>query len=156
MLDRKDRELLHLLQTDCSVCIQELAAAVNLTTNPCWKRIKRLEHEGIITGRVALLNKEKLNLSLTSFVLIKTQHHNHEWYHFFVSVVKEMPEVTGFYRTTGEYDYLLQVVVADIKGYDDFYKKLVSSVRGLSDVMSCFAMEEIKHITQLPLGSLCL
>lgn len=151
MLDRKDRELLQLLQQDCSVCIQELAAAVNLTPNPCWKRIKRLEEEGVITGRVALLSKEKLNLSLTAFVLIKTQQHNHEWYHVFVSAVKDMPEVMGFYRTAGEYDYMLRVVVSDIKGYDGFYKKLVKNVNGLSNVTSCFAMEEIKCTTQLPL-----
>lgn len=151
MLDRRDRELLHLLQNDCSVCLQELAAAVNLTPNPCWKRIKRLEDEGVIIGRVALLNKEKLNLSLTAFVLIKTQQHNHEWYHSFVSAVKDMPEVMGFFRMTGEYDYLLQVVVSDIKGYDDFYKNLVKKVSGLSDVSSSFVMEEIKNITQLPL-----
>ncbi|KNC93745.1 Lrp/AsnC family transcriptional regulator [Trabulsiella odontotermitis] len=151
MLDRKDRELLQLLQWDCSLCIQELAEAVNLTPNPCWKRIKRLEEEGVIIGRVALLSKEKLNLSLTAFVLIKTQQHNHEWYHSFVSVVKDMPEVLGFYRTTGEYDYMLKVVTSDIKGYDGFYKKLVRRVSGLSDVTSCFAMEDIKSITQLPL-----
>lgn len=151
MLDRKDRELLQLLQQDCSLCIQELAAAVNLTPNPCWKRIKRLEDEGVITGRVALLSKEKLNLSLTAFVLIKTQQHSHEWYHAFVSAVKDMPEVLGFYRTAGEYDYMLRVVVSDIKGYDGFYKKLVKNVNGLSNVTSCFAMEEIKCTTQLPL-----
>lgn len=152
MLDRKDRELLILLQRDCSVCIQELAAAVNLTPNPCWKRIKRLEAEGVITGRVALLSKEKLNLSLTAFVLIKTQQHNHDWYRAFVSAVKDMAEVQGFYRTAGEYDYMLKVVVADIKGYDAFYKKLVKNVTGLSNVTSCFAMEEIKSTTELPLG----
>ncbi|HDR2590538.1 Lrp/AsnC family transcriptional regulator [Enterobacter ludwigii] len=152
MLDRKDRELLILLQRDCSVCIQELAAAVNLTPNPCWKRIKRLEEEGVITGRVALLSKEKLNLSLTAFVLIKTQQHNHDWYHAFVSAVKDMAEVQGFYRTAGEYDYMLKVVAADIKGYDAFYKKLVKNVTGLSNVTSCFAMEEIKSTTELPLG----
>ncbi|KAB1579177.1 Lrp/AsnC family transcriptional regulator [Serratia marcescens] len=151
MLDRKDRELLQLLQRDCSLCIQELAAAVNLTPNPCWKRIKRLEEEGVIIGRVALLSKEKLSLTLTAFVLIKTQQHNHEWYHAFVSAVKDMPEVMGFYRTAGKYDYMLKVVVSDIKGYDGFYKKLVKSVNGLSNVTSCFAMEEIKCTTQLPL-----
>ncbi|MNG54809.1 Leucine-responsive regulatory protein [compost metagenome] len=152
MLDRKDRELLDLLQRDCSVCIQELAAAVNLTPNPCWKRIKRLEKEGVITGRVALLNKEKLNLALTAFVQIKTQYHNHEWYQNFVSVVRDMTEVTGVYRTTGVYDYLLHVVVSDIKGYDCFYKKLVGKISGLIDVTSSFCMEEIKYTTQLPLA----
>ncbi|CAI2011137.1 MULTISPECIES: Lrp/AsnC family transcriptional regulator [Yersiniaceae] len=151
MLDNKDKELLRLLQHDCTLCLQDLAAAVDLTPNPCWKRIKRLEEEGYIIGRVALLNKEKLELALTAFVMIKTQNHNHEWYVHFVSQVRHMPEVMAFFRTTGEYDYLLQVVVSDIKGYDKFYKKLVKSVNGLSEVTSSFSMEEIKYTTQLPL-----
>lgn len=153
MLDKKDKELLRLLQHDCTLCLQDLAAAVDLTPNPCWKRIKRLEDEGIITGRVALLSKDKLNLSLAAFVMIKTQNHSHDWYKHFVSQVNSMPEVMTFFRTTGEYDYLLQVVVSDMKGYDSFYKKLVSSVSGLSDVTSSFSMEEIKYTTQLPLPS---
>ena len=151
MLDKKDKELLRLLQCDCTQCLHDLAAAVALTPNPCWKRIKRLEDEGIIIGRVALLDKNKLNLSLTAFVMVKTQNHSDDWYKHFVSQVNSMPEVITFFRTTGEYDYLLQVVVSDMKGYDSFYKKLVSSVSGLSDVTSSFSMEEIKYTTQLPL-----
>ncbi|GKK24370.1 hypothetical protein NUBL13793_39900 [Klebsiella pneumoniae] len=100
-----------------------------------------------------VFSKDKLNLSLTAFVMIKTQNHSHDWYKHFVSQVNSMPEVMTFFRTTGEYDYLLQVVVSDMKGYDSFYKKLVSSVSGLSDVTSSFSMEEIKYTTQLPLPS---
>ena len=87
MLDKTDRKLLALLQQDCSLSLQELADAVNLTTTPCWKRLKRLEDEGIITGRVALLDAEKLGLGLTAFVLIKTQRHSSEWYNQFVHAV---------------------------------------------------------------------
>lgn len=151
MLDSKDKALLRLLQTDCTISLQDLAAAVDLTANPCWKRVKRLEDEGFITGRVALLSKEKLDLTLTAFVMIKTQCHNHEWYNNFVAQVMDMPEVISFFRTAGEYDYLLQIVAADMKGYDNFYKKLVKSVNGLSDVTSSFSMEQIKYTTQLPL-----
>lgn len=152
MLDNKDRELLRLLQLDCTMCLQDLAVAVDLTPNPCWKRIKRLEEEGFITSRVALLNKDKLDLTLTAFVMIKTHNHSHDWYRHFVSKVNNMSEVISFFRTTGEYDYLLQVVVSDIKGYDNFYKKLVKSVNSLCDVTSSFSMEEIKYTTQLPLS----
>uniref|UniRef100_A8GDF9 Transcriptional regulator, AsnC family n=1 Tax=Serratia proteamaculans (strain 568) TaxID=399741 RepID=A8GDF9_SERP5 len=153
MLDKKDKELLKLLQCDCTLSLQDLAEAVNLTPNPCWKRIKRLEDEGFIIGRVALLSKSKLNLSLTAFVMIKTRNHSHEWYKDFVSQVDDMVEVISLFRTTGEYDYLLQVVVSDMKGYDDFYKKLVRLVNELSDVTSSFSMEEIKYTTQIPLPS---
>ncbi|AMO50265.1 DNA-binding transcriptional regulator [Enterobacter sp. FY-07] len=151
MLDKVDRKLLSLLQQDCSLSLQALADAVNLTTTPCWKRLKRLEDDGILLGRVAVLDAEKLGLNLTAFVLIKTQHHSSEWYCRFVSEVTQMPEVLGFWRMAGEYDYLLRVQVADMKRYDDFYKKLVNSVPGLSDVTSSFAMEQIKYTTALPI-----
>ncbi|EKN2888342.1 Lrp/AsnC family transcriptional regulator [Salmonella enterica] len=145
MLDKIDRKLLCLLQQDCTLSLQALADAVNLT------RLKRLEDDGILLGRVALLDPEKLGLGLTAFVLIKTQHHSSEWYCRFVTVVSEMPEVLGFWRMAGEYDYLMRVQVADMKRYDDFYKRLVNSVPGLSDVTSSFAMEQIKYTTSLPI-----
>ncbi|NDO79280.1 transcription regulator protein [Citrobacter sp. NCU1] len=151
MLDKIDRKLLALLQQDCTLSLQALADAVNLTTTPCWKRLKRLEDDGVLVGKVALLDPEKLGLGLTAFVLIKTQHHSSEWYCRFVTVVTEMPEVLGFWRMAGEYDYLMRVQVADMKRYDDFYKRLVNSVPGLSDVTSSFAMEQIKYTTALPI-----
>ncbi|NMP26130.1 Lrp/AsnC family transcriptional regulator [Rahnella sp. SAP-1] len=151
MIDKIDRKLLALLQEDCTLSLNELAEAVNLTTTPCWKRIKRLEEEGIIRAKVALLDSEKLGLSLTAFVLIKTQQHSSQWYQAFVEQVESFPEVLSFYRMAGEYDYLMQVQVADMKSYDNFYKKLVNAVPGLLDVTSSFAMERIKSTTHLPL-----
>lgn len=151
-LDKKDRMLLDLLQQDCTLSLQSLADAVSLTTTPCWKRLKRLEDEGYIRGRVALLDGEKLGLGLTAFVLIKTQQHSSSWFQQFVDLVQAMPEVMGFYRMAGEYDYLLRVQVADMKSYDGFYKRLVNGVPGLIDVTSSFAMEEIKYTTALPVA----
>ncbi|PQX94249.1 transcriptional regulator [Cronobacter sakazakii] len=151
MLDKIDCRLLALLQEDATLSLQALADAVNLTTTPCWKRLRRLEDDGYIIKRVALLDPEKLGLGLTAFMLIKTQHHSSDWYSQFVAVVEEMPEVLGFWRMAGEYDYLMRVQVADMKSYDDFYKRLVNRVPGLSDVTSSFAMEQIKHTTALPL-----
>ncbi|WNN45386.1 MULTISPECIES: Lrp/AsnC family transcriptional regulator [Winslowiella] len=152
MLDKTDRKLLALLQNDCTLSLQALADAVNLTTTPCWKRLKKLEDDGIIRGRVALLDGEKLGLSLTAFMLIKTHQHSSEWYQQFVDVVQSMPEVMAFYRMAGEYDYLLRIQVADMKRYDAFYKRLVNGIPGLIDVTSSFAMEEIKYTTALPVN----
>jgi Lrp/AsnC family transcriptional regulator len=152
MLDKIDRTLLNMLQQDCTLSLQTLADAVNLTSTPCWKRLKRLEEEGIIRARVALLDNERLGLGLTAFVLLKTQQHNRDWYQTFTRVVSDMPEVLAFYRMAGEYDYLMQVQVADMKSYDDFYKRLVNGIPGLVDVTSSFAMERIKHTTALPLS----
>ncbi|MFD1801584.1 Lrp/AsnC family transcriptional regulator [Mixta tenebrionis] len=150
MLDKTDRKLLALLQQDCTLSLQTLAEAVNLTTTPCWKRLKKLEDDGIIRGRVALLDGEKLGLGLTAFMLIKTQQHSRQWYQEFVGVVQSLPQVMAFYRMAGEYDYLLRIQVADMKQYDALYKRLVNGVSGLIDVTSSFAMEEIKYTTALP------
>lgn len=151
MLDKIDRKLLNLMQQDCTLSLQILAEAVNLTSTPCWKRLKKLEDDGYIRDKVALLNAEKLGLDLTAFVLIKTQCHSSEWYQLFVERVSEMPEVMAFYRMAGEYDYLMRVQVTDMKSFDVFYKQLVNGVSGLSDVTSSFSMEEIKFTTRLPI-----
>ncbi|WP_237385528.1 Lrp/AsnC family transcriptional regulator [Xenorhabdus sp. Sc-CR9] len=152
MLDKIDRKLLELLQKDCSLSLNALSEAVNLTSTPCWKRLKRLEVEGYIVGKVALLNGEKLGLGLTVIVMIKTQQHSSEWYGQFVTFIKEMPEVLTFYRMAGEYDYLMHVEVVDMKSYDRFYKRMVNGISGLIDVTSNFAMEKIKYTTALPIS----
>ena len=150
-LDRIDRMILSLLQQDSTLSLNDLAEAVNLTTTPCWKRLKKLEESGVIAQRVALLDPEKLDLSFTAFVLIKTSDHSHEWYSHFVVTVSEYPEVMEFYRMAGEYDYMMKVLVKDMKCFDEFYKKLVNSIDGLSNVTSTFAMEPLKYTTALPI-----
>lgn len=152
-LDKIDRKILDLLQSDGTLSLNELADAVNLTTTPCCKRMKKLEEMGVIQKRVALLNPEKLDLSFTAFVLIKTSDHSHEWYSHFVSTASEFPEVMEFYRMAGEYDYMMKVLVKDMKCFDRFYKKLVNSVEGISNVTSTFAMEPLKYTTALPICS---
>lgn len=149
-LDQIDRTLLRLLQQDGTLALADLADAVNLTTTPCWKRLKRLEEMGILRKRVALLDAEQLGLSFTAFVQIKTSNHSKEWYHKFVSVVSEFPEVMEFYRMAGEFDYMMKVQVKDMGAFDLFYKKLVNSIEGLTNVTSSFAMEPLKYTTALP------
>ncbi|NGZ16871.1 Lrp/AsnC family transcriptional regulator [Vibrio aestuarianus] len=150
-LDKIDRMILSLLQQNSTLSLNDLAEAVNLTTTPCWKRLKKLEESGVIAKKVALLDPEKLDLSFTAFVLIKTSDHSHEWYSRFVVTVSEYPEIMEFYRMAGEYDYMMKVLVKDMKCFDQFYKKLVNSVEGISNVTSTFAMESLKYTTQLPL-----
>ena len=150
-LDKIDRQLLSFLQNDGTLSLNDLAERVNLTTTPCWKRLKKLEDEGYIEKRVALLSAEKLDLSFIAFVQLKTSDHSKGWYHHFVTTVSDFPEVMEFYRMAGEYDYMMKVVVKDMKCFDEFYKRLVNSVRGLSNVTSTFAMEPIKYTTELPI-----
>lgn len=151
-LDKVDRQLLSFLQNDGTLSLNDLAERVNLTTTPCWKRLKKLEDEGYIEKRVALLSAEKLDLSFIAFVQLKTSDHSEGWYHHFVTTVSDFPEVMEFYRMAGEYDYMMKVVVKDMKRFDEFYKRLVNSVKGLSNVTSTFAMEPIKYTTELPIS----
>ncbi len=151
-LDATDVTLLRLLQQDATLSLGELAERVNLTTTPCWKRIKRFEEAGIIDKRVALLNPSPLGLDFTAFVMLKTTDHSYGWYQSFTETVSEFEEVMEFYRMAGEYDYMLKVVVKDMRDFDLFYKKMVNAVSGIADVTSTFAMESIKYTTELPIG----
>ena len=128
----------------------EIAERVSLTTTPCWRRIQNLERRGLIRSRVALLDREQLNIGVDVFVAIKTNQHNAEWLSQFAQVVDEFDEVVEFYRMSGEVDYLMRVVVPDIAAYDQFYRRLIEQVR-IADVSSSFAMERLKYTTALPL-----
>lgn len=149
-MDKLDRRILELLQQNAQLSTAEIADAVGLSTTPCWRRIQRLEEAGIISARVVLLDRHKVNLGTDVFVGVKTNQHNWEWLQKFASQVSAFPEVMEFYRMAGESDYLLRVMVPDIRAFDDFYKKLVQST-DLADVSSSFAMEQIKYTTALPL-----
>jgi Lrp/AsnC family transcriptional regulator len=149
-MDRLDRKILRLLQEDSTLAVADVAKKVGLSTTPCWRRIQKLEEEGVIKRRVALLDPVKINTRVTVFVSIRTNTHSLEWLKRFSEVIQEFPEVVEFYRMSGEVDYLLRVVVPDIQAYDSFYKKLISRIN-LTDVSSSFAMGQIKYTTALPL-----
>ncbi|HWU00622.1 MAG TPA: Lrp/AsnC family transcriptional regulator [Terriglobales bacterium] len=148
-LDLLDIKILTELQCDASLPVAELAETVGLSTNACWRRIKRLEEVGVIRARVALLDPQKLGLGVTVFVAVRTNEHNDDWLQQFAKAVDSIPEVIEFYRMSGDVDYLLRVQVADIADYDRVYKQLIKKVR-LTDVSSTFAMEQIKYTTALP------
>ncbi len=149
-IDRIDAIILDLLQNDATVSLQEISETVGLSPTPCWRRIQKLEKDGYIRQRVALLDPEKLNVGVTVFVSIRTEHHNAAWFRKFTAVVTTIPQIVEFYRMSGDVDYLLRVVVPDIKAYDAVYQRLIREVE-LSDVSSSFAMEQIKYTTILPL-----
>jgi len=148
-MDRIDLAILRLLQDDADLSIQDIASKVGLSSTPCWRRIQKLEQEGVIRKRVALLDAARLNLGVTVFVAVRTNQHNQTWWERFKKAVVAIPEVVEFYRMSGEVDYLLRVVVPDIAAYDEVYKRLIESV-DLYDVSSSFAMEQIKYTTALP------
>jgi len=148
-MDEIDRRILKLLQENVDLPVAEVAERVGLSASPCWRRIQKLEAEGIIERRVALLNPEKMNVGVTVFVAIRTSQHDEKWLKDFAQRVTRIPEVVELYRMSGEIDYMMRVVVPDIKAYDAVYKRLISAVP-LFDVSSSFAMEAIKYTTALP------
>jgi len=150
-MDRTDKRILELLQQDSELAVSEIGKRVGLSTSPCWRRIQRLEKDGYIKKRVALLDPNLLNLSLTAFVMVKTSQHNVEWLDIFARAVQELPEIVEVYRMSGEVDYLLKIVVPDIAAYDVVYKQLIEKI-AFMDVSSGFAMEVIKSTTALPLS----
>ena len=152
-MDLIDRKILDLLQADATLSIAEIADRVGLSQTPCWKRIQRLEAQGVIERRVALLNPEKLGLGLTVFVSVETNDHSQAWLARFAEIVTAMPEVLEFYRMAGDVDYMLRVVVPDMAAYDLFYKRLIAAIP-LKNVSSRFAMERVKASTMLPIGHL--
>src|SRR5215469_16333140 len=149
-MDTIDRKILAVLQDNAALSVAEIGSRVGLSSTPCWKRIQRLEAEGVVQKRVALVDQEKLGLGVTVFVSIETDDHSQEWLDRFAQVVGSMPEVMEFYRMAGDVDYMLRVVVPDIAGYDSFYKRLIAAVP-LKNVTSRFAMEKIKATTALPI-----
>jgi Lrp/AsnC family transcriptional regulator len=149
-LESTDVRLLALLQKDASLSLSDIADSVSLSQNACWRRIKRLEEDGVIEKRVALLSAEKLGVGVTVFVSIRAGEHTEKWLDSFTAAVRKMPEVVEFYRMAGEVDYLLKLQVADIAAYDRVYKSLIRAAK-LMDVSAAFAMEEMKRTTELPL-----
>ena len=149
-MDAIDRQILELLQNDANIPIAKIAETVGLSSTPCWRRIQHLEKTGVIKQRVVLLDPEKMNVGVTVFVSVRTSQHNEKWLQKFSSVVACIPQIVEFYRMSGDTDYLLRVVVPDIKAFDSVYKRLIRDIE-LSDVSSSFAMEQIKYTTKLPL-----
>jgi Lrp/AsnC family transcriptional regulator len=149
-MDAIDRKILAVVQENASLSVAEIGQRVGLSSTPCWKRLQRLEAEGVILRRVALIAPERIGLGITVFVSVETGDHSNDWLNRFAEIVSAMPEVMEFYRMAGDVDYMLRVVVADIAGYDTFYKKLIAAVP-LKNVTSRFAMERIKSTTALPI-----
>ena len=148
-MDSTDRKILAILQEDASVSVSEIAARVNLSQTPCWRRIQKLEEAGVIQRRVALIDPEALGLDLTVFVEIETGDHSRGWLDGFADSVRAMPEVMEVYRMAGDVDYLLRITVANMSAYDDFYQRLIATVP-LKNVTSRFAMERVKFTTAYP------
>src|ERR1700731_2689676 len=126
-LDAIDRKILTVLQEDASLSVAEIGDRVGLSSTPCWKRIQRLEADGIILRRVALVDQNKIGLGISVFVSVESSDHSEAWLRPFADAVSSMPEVMELYRMADHVDYMLPLVVADIQSYDVFYNKLIGA-----------------------------
>ena len=149
-LDAIDWSILTVLQADAALPIHEIGDRVGLSSNACWRRIKRLEECGVIARRVALLDPVKLGLATTVYVAVRTNRHDPAWLEAFSRGIALIDEVSECHRMAGEVDYLLKLTVRDIPHYDRIYRRLIATIPDLSDVSSSFSMERMKATTALP------
>jgi len=148
-MDAIDRKILDILQVDATVPVAAIAEKVGLSAAPCWRRIKRMEDDGVIKRRVALVDRRKAKVPMTLFVSVRTTRHAVQWVEDFRRVISDISEIVEAWRLTGEVDYLLRIVVPDVDAYDAVYKRLINRLE-FADVSSAIAMEEMKYTTAIP------
>ncbi|MFZ0097946.1 MAG: Lrp/AsnC family transcriptional regulator [Gemmobacter sp.] len=151
-LDLIDRKIVAELMRDATLPVAQIGEKVGLSQTPCWKRIQRLQENGVLTSRVALADPAKLGFGLTIFVGIEAPDHSAEWREGFVRAVNAIPEIMEVYRMAGEMDYLLRIAVADMAAFDTLYKRLTDAVP-IKNVTSHFAMERMKFTTAYPVDT---
>ncbi len=153
-LDAFDRKILAALQRDGRLSNVELADEIGLSASPCLRRVRMLEEAGVIRGYQANLDRDEVGLGLTVFVGVKVERHNDEQAEAFYKAVTALPEVISAFLVSGESDFLLQVVVPDLRAYDRFLSGFLLKLPGVSDIRSNFAIHTVKTPGALPLGHL--
>ena len=150
-LDAYERKILHLLQHDASLSTAAVADAVGLSASPCWRRIDRLERDGFIKRRVAIVERRKVGLNAQIFAQVKLNAHGRANLDEFAAAIREFPEVLECHVLMGSVDFMLRVVAADIEAYERFFFEKLSRLPGVQEINSTVALSEIKSTTALPL-----
>ena len=151
-LDRHDVLLLSELQRDARQTVQQLAEAVGLSSTPCWKRVKEMEATGIIRGYTALVDREKVGLALCVLAEVNLTRHNEDDVRRFEQAVATAPQIVSCYATTGQADYVIKVLVPDIKSYETFLHETAFKLPGVTHVRSSVVLKEVKAETGVPLA----
>src|SRR6056297_3389453 len=141
-LDKLDIRILSVLQSDASLSQRELAERVGLSQNACWRRLQRLQSDGVVKGTRTMVDLAALGLDLTVFVMIRTRHHSRDWSENFARHVATLPEVQECHRIGGDWDYMLKVTTRGMTGYDTFYQRLIDGFE-FDTVTGLFSMEPI-------------
>jgi DNA-binding Lrp family transcriptional regulator len=150
-LDRQDVVLLTELQRDSRQTVQQLAAAAGLSSTPCWKRVKDMEAAGIIRGYTALVDREKVGLSLCVIAELNLTRHSEDDVRRFEQAVSDCPQIVSCYSTTGQADYVIKVLVRDIKAYEQFLHETAFKLPGVTHVRSSVVLKEVKSELRLPI-----
>ncbi|CCA90165.1 MULTISPECIES: Lrp/AsnC family transcriptional regulator [unclassified Novosphingobium] len=150
-LDAYEKKILRELQRDANQTTAEIAERVGLSASPCWRRIDRLEREGVIKRRVALVDREKVGLNAHVFVQVKLTAHGRANLDEFASKIREFPEVLDCYVLMGAVDFMIRVVAKDINAYERFFFEELSQLPGVQEVISTVALSQIKSTTELPI-----
>jgi len=152
-LNPQDIRILSLLQEDASLTTQEIADRINMSQSPCWRRISRLEENGLINRRVAILNREKLGMDIVVFATVNLSVQGRKNLKEFEDEVTQFPEVTECYTMAGSWDYMLKIITRDIRHYELFVREELITLTNIGEVHSHIAVTEIKNSTSLPINS---
>lgn len=150
-LDEYDRKILRALQENGDYSMADLGNLIGLSHTPCWRRLKRLESEGIIRGKVTLLDATMLKLGVTVHVYINLRTHEQNALDEFESAVDNTPEIVECYAMTGDRDYLLRIVVEDVASYEQLLRESLMRLPHVANISSSFALRQVKYTTRLPL-----
>src|SRR3984893_11286526 len=149
-LDAIDRKILSQLQSDGRITMQELADKVGLSVSPCHRRVKLLEERGVITRYIATVDQKSLGLHVSVFISIKLARQKEEDLNQFARAISKWDEVLECYLMTGNRDYLLRVVAADLSSYEAFLKNKLTRLDGIASIESSFALSQVKYSIALP------
>ncbi|MEM7288780.1 MAG: Lrp/AsnC family transcriptional regulator [Pseudomonadota bacterium] len=150
-LDETDLKILRILQRNSEIPISDIGEAVGLSHTPCWRRIKKLENAGVIIGRKCLLDSQKVDLDVSIFVFVKLDEHSSQVLERFEEATLAIPEILQCYTMSGEFDYLLRVVVSTVRDYEKTVKGKLLKLPHVGSMNSQFALNEIKNTNALPL-----
>lgn len=154
ILTDQDVKILDLMQANCDRSSAEVAEALNMSQSPCWRRINRLEKEGFIQKKVAILDRKALNMDLVAFTTVNLSQAGRKNMELFENAISKLSEVVECYTMTGSWDYMLKVVVKDIRQYEQFVRKRLLEVPAIGELHSHISVTEIKNTTELPLRQL--
>ena len=149
-LDRVDRRILDTLQADARISNQELAKRIGLSPAPCWRRLRRLEEEGFISGYATLLNSSAIGLPILAYALVSLENHHPETVRQFDRLIQDLPEVLECHSMSGANDYLLRIVAASMEAYEHFLSTHLLQLSAVRSVNTSFVLRTKKSTTRLP------